>query len=207
MTSHPCRDTSTLFAVPSSPGRLSVPRTSALLESAPWPHPSSTCPVCPRLDPGEAPKGAIWKEAKALSTKGPEPSPCSTNQPRQHQHTRTSLRMRPTAHLAPVPEPMLPPICVPSHGMAGGVRNTRDLQCPALEPGFGARELPPAAAPAHRTGTLARSHRRGGAARPALGSAARVSWHGWRQLPGMLMQQIRASRRGEERNSTICSVC
>lgn len=163
--SHPCRDTSTLFTVPPSSGQLSVPRTSALvpskaaLESAAWPHPSSACSVCPRLDPGEAPKGGIWKEAKTLSTKVPKPSPCSINQPWQHQHTQTYLQTQPAACLALVPEPMLPPIRVPSHGMAGGVRNSRDLQCPALEPGFGGCELPSAAFPSRRTGTLARSHR------------------------------------------------
>lgn len=193
-------------AVPPSPGWVSVPRTSALLESAAWPHPSSACPACPRLDPGEAPKGGIWKEAKALSTDAPKSSPCPINQPRQHQHMWTNLQMQPAARLAQVPEPTLPLIRVPSHGMAAGVRNTRDLQCPALEPGFGARELPSVAAPAHGTRALARSHWRGGAAQPAPASAAGVSWQGWRQPPGMLMQQIRANRRGKERNITVCSV-
>lgn len=90
----------TLHAVPPSPGWLSLPRTSAWLESAAWPHVSSACPVCPRLDPGEAPNGGIWKRAKALSTNTPEPSLCSPNQPWQHQLTWTDLWMWPVAHLA-----------------------------------------------------------------------------------------------------------
>lgn len=43
-----------------------------------------------------------------------------------------------------MPEPMLPLI----HGMAAGVRNTRDLPWPALQPGFGAHELLSVTAPA-----------------------------------------------------------
>lgn len=73
---HRFRDTGTLCAMPPS-----LPHTSSWLESAAWPLMSSACPVCPRLDPGEAPSGGIWKRAKALSINTPEPSLCSTNQP------------------------------------------------------------------------------------------------------------------------------
>lgn len=66
--------------MPPSPGGLSIPRTSALLESSAWPHSPSACPVCPRLDPGEAPKGGIWKKGKSFEHKCPRALP-ALNQP------------------------------------------------------------------------------------------------------------------------------
>lgn len=95
----------------------------------------------------------------------------------------------------PMAESVLPLILVPSHD---GVRNTRELQCPALEPGFGAHKLLSAAAPARGMAPEQGAISRGGLALPAPGWAARVCWQGWRQRPGMLMQQIRTSRKGED---------